>query len=582
MRKEELENEIAIHDKLYWEKNAPVIADEVYDALVKELRDLDPGNVLVNRVPSGAVPLGTFKHERPMLSLDKAYTKEELLTWARGVAREAGERFLIMPKVDGVACEVNERHIVTRGDGENGEIITGKAPIINLSEVTSMPCRGELVVLKSVLAKLERPDGKPYKTCRSAAAGLLGLKETETDLGQVIRFVNYEVTVIGTATLAELEEIDWEATMLDEQAADYPVDGLVIALADREYGESLGANSHHPRHSVAFKCKNPETTSKIIDVEWQPAKTRIAPVAILKPTELDGVTISRATLHNLDEIARLSVGIGSKVKLARAGSVIPAVIEGLSPGDPIVPPETCPACAAPTWIDAQNLKCSNPHCGGVAAKKLRDALVRLEIDECGPAVCSSLVALGKLTPSAVLRMSWEDWLKVDGYAKVSATKAFNRVQQRLRTPIDDFRVLAAMNFEGIGLTNARKIMDVYNARDLTAGADLAAVEGIGEVRAKAIDLGIEWVDLLGLLQVVESKGQLSRPQVVFTGADARPREEWIKLAEERGYVFNKTVTKKTTVLVLADVNSTSTKAKKARQYGTVKLMTYEEFGNGNS
>jgi DNA ligase (NAD+) len=582
-RKRFLEEAIATHDKLYWEKNAQAISDDAYDALVKELRDLDPENDLVNKVHSPTPAVGApFKFDLPMLSLNKAYSVAEAKTWAAGVCRTADELCNVGPKFDGWAVEVGEDYMATNGDdGIVGALITHKMSLVDFSRKTLPIERGELVVFKSDLHKLKNASGKKYKTCRSALSGVLGSDYSSPEWTGLVRFMPHS-TVIGTATLAELEAIDWEATMLDEQAADYPVDGLVIALADKEYGESLGATSHHPRHSVAFKCKNPTGVTKVEDIVWQVGKHKITPVAILRPVTISGCEHSRALLHNIHQIERLGLCPGAKVEVARCGDVIPQIVGVVAPGPtPVTIPDRCPACDAPTEIvnDGQDLKCTNPHCGGVAAKKLRDALVRLEIDECGPAVCSSLVALGKLTPGAILRMSQEDWLKVDGYAEVSATKAHSRVLQRLRTPIDDFRVLAAMNFEGIGLTNARKIMDVYNARDLTAGADLAAVEGIGEVRAKAIDLGIEWVDLLGLLQVVESKGQLSRPQVCFTGADARPREEWIKIAEERGYVFNKTVTKKTTVLVLADVNSTSTKAKKARQYGTVKLMTYEEFEN---
>lgn len=570
-----LENEITKHDAAYWEQNNPLISDEEYDLLVEELRGLAPDHALVNRVVPAATGRQTVKHERPMLSLQKAYSPDEIFKWMNSVARSAQEEFNVSPKFDGVACEASTERMVTRGDGETGEVITDKLAITDFS-IRLTPERGELVVLKSDLAKIKRSDGTPYKTCRSAAAGLINLKDTDESLGPVLKFMPHS-SVIGTIQLSDFINIDWSETLADEQAQDYPVDGLVISLADKEYGESLGNTGHHPRHSIAFKISNPTTTSKLIDVEWQVAKTRIAPVAILEPTELDGVTISRATLHNLKEIERLGVRIGSKVQLMRAGSVIPAITQALSKGTKdIEVPAYCPACGALLENDGQDLHCPNPHCGGTKAKKLRDSLVRLEIEDCGPAVCSALVDLGFDLPSKVLRMSEDDWLRVPGFAARSAEKMRAQMLRRLQSPIDDYRVLAAMNFDGIGLTNARKILDRFTAQELGTGADLSTVEGIGVIRAESISFPLEWAELMMLLNVRETKGSLSAPRICFTGKSETSRDEWVKLAESRGYVFSKTVTKALDLLVVGDLQTTSNKAEKARKYG-IRMMTYEQF-----
>ena len=587
LRIEELVSCIVINDTLYWNTNEPEISDVKYDALVKELRDLDPEHPLVNKVHGPNLGTGLkFKHEDPMSSLQKAYSKEEIIKWAESVARSEEEEFFAKPKFDGCACEEStaKDYIATRGDGDEGELVTDKRPIIDFSRKTKDPERGELVVFKSDLGSIMRSDGTPYKTLRSASAGLLGAKETVLSIGKVLRFMPHD-QVIGDLTLAELRGLDLEATMADEVALeDYPVDGLVISLVDKEYGESLGMTSHHPRHSIAFKVANPSTESKLIAVEWQVAKHRISPVGILEPTELDGITIERATLHNLKHIRKLKLRIGAKVKLVRAGSVIPAITEALSKGrEDIVPPTHCPACGHPTECDGQDVTCPNHLCGGVLAKRLTDSLSRLGIDTVGPAIASSLVKLPVINVQQAFEMSPEDWERVDGFAKPSAMKMWRRFRQARMTPIDDYKILAAMNIQGIGVGTSKRICNFLTISELNQidFFELEKLEGIGPGRAQAISLDFDrelyfWA--MTNFMITTTKGLAERPLICFTGKGNRTRAEWKKLAESRGYTFHSGITKKVSVLLCENNKSTSSKMVKAAKYG-IKIMTYQEFEN---
>lgn len=570
-----LTDAIEYHNGQYWNLGTPEISDSAYDELCRELAAIDPDNPLLKKVHSSVNQPKTFKHEKPMLSLAKAYTKDEIIAWAKSVARGNYELFRIGPKLDGCASEVGFDYIATRGDGEVGELVTDKRPIIGHLPTDGFPVRGEIVVLKFNLHGLARSDGTPYKTCRSAAAGLLN--QNALPCGICLTFIPHS-TSLGEFGLQQLKELDFEKVIAEEADRNYPVDGLVVSLVDQDYAESLGMTGHHPRHSIAYKMKNPETTSKVIGVEWQVSRTRIAPVAILEPTELDGITIERATLHNLQQIVRLGVMIGSKVKLVRAGSVIPAITGVISNmgGTLIQIPTECPACGSQLDNDGQDVVCNNEHCGGTLACKLRDSLVRLGIEECGPSVCSGLAQLGYDRLRHVLKMTKADWLKVPGFAERSADKMWRQIQNRLMTPIEDWRLLAAQNFEGIGQTLSRRICDKISLGDVFT-ADLTRIEGIGIERALVVERPYDWNAFMTMFQsVTQTKGLSERKSVCFTGKSDTPRSEWIKIAEKKGYVYKGAVTKDLDLLVLADLESTSSKSVKAVKYG-VNRVTYDQF-----
>ena len=578
-----LEEQIQKHDKLYWELGMPEISDTDYDLLVEQLRALAPGHPLVNRINTPTVSAGKIKHLRPMRSLDKCYTEAELLAWAKSVARGPEEVFLVQRKKDGWSGEFQDADtLVTRGDGEEGDDISHIASSIDIRgyhDFSTGPMYGEIVLLKSTFLAARAKNLLPYKNTRSALGGIIRNASAPKEWHELLTFVPFDY-YSETVTLAEMPGVDWAGVLEGFAAGDIPTDGAVITLADREYGESLGATDHHPKHSIALKHKNPTAVTKLLDVYWQCGKGRISPVAQLEPVECDGITISQSTLHNLNFIAKLGLQIGDTVKIGKLGDVIPGILSVHEEGKrrfPIVC-SACPACGHVLHRAQQNYVCPNSACPGTAGKRLHDSLVRLGVENIGPATCALLVEAGADTVPDVFSLTEFGWRQIPGFAERSAKQTFEHLRLLKNSPIEDYRLLAAMNFEGVGLTLSKKILDKVSLAALPV-TDLTEIEGVGETIASKIDLveNEDWQALLLTFPLITpTQGATKRPTVCFTGADpgGRTRDEWAKLAEAAGYVFSGTVTKTLTVLVAA--STTTTKAVKAQKYGT-RVLSYSEF-----
>lgn len=555
-----LREQIEYHDRLY-EKGTPEISDEEYDALKRKLSAEDP--------------LHDYRFGNKMQSLAKVYTVDELLRWAKKVARSDQELFLVGPKYDGVSARLENDKLVT-GPGED---ISDKLSFL-LRVEPPFDGPGEIVVLKSNLLP-------GYKTCRAMAVGLLGTKELSVELNKRLTFYSHWMPLDPEPfTLSEILDIDWMGTMEEERARVYPTDGLVVWLADQEYFNSLGGTEHHPHGAVAFKYTNPMGRSKLIDVEWQVGKYKVTPVGIIEPVVISGCEHNKVSLHNMDRVRELGLRIGAEVLVERCGDVIPQITKVLVPGKggAVLPPAECPACGSRL---TQDLGCVNKSCGGTAAKKLLDSLTRLGFESIGPKIASELVARYHRTVPEVFDMDLAEWLKVPGFAERSAQQMLTRIKALLAQSVEDYKVLAAMNIPGVGLALSRQICDKVNVGMLdftkpdAAGTVLINVPGLGIARVDAIceNFDIEfWNWVHWYWGFVSTFGQSSRPQVCFTGNGGESRGHWIQLAESKGYVFSKGVTKTLSVLVCEDVNGSSSKLVKARKYG-VKFMTYEEFQN---
>jgi DNA ligase (NAD+) len=553
MTTKQLEQQIEDADRAYWILNEPIMSDADYDKLVQQL-------------PAGHA-LRSKLHDHQLLSLDKVYTVDELKSWCKKVSRSREELFVCEAKYDGLTAVVEEHALWTKRERRDNA-----RPFISGLKVG----HGEIVVLKSALGLATRSGGDPYKTCRSAAAGLVNT----VDRPGLLHFMPFGAAIIGEFDLFDSDNLDFILDVLaEEQEKDYPIDGLVISLADKEYGASLGNTEHHPNHSIALKSRNPSTTAKVLDVVWQNGKASITPVAILEATELDGVTIERATLHNWGYLQTLQPILGAMVTLERAGSVIPQITKVVTPGKHhAMTPDECPACGSLPYGDDIHLTCINPHCGGAAAKKLRDAMVRVGIENLGPSACSDLVAAGFRDLVALYHMTPGQWGKLPGFAEKSAMAAYHHVQSILGRPIQDFKLLASLNIPGIGISLSKKICDKVGVEDF-ATASFEEIEGIGAARAAELReaLGsMEWIDMLMTFKVVGTKGSLSAPIIVMTGAGPQPRGELEKIAVERGYAVGKSVTKATALLVCASLDSGSSKLKKATAYG-VEIKTYGDW-----
>ena len=595
-----LEDQIKYHDGLYWDKNDPQISDPEYDMLVEELRRLNPNSPVLNKVHSPSLNRRKYKHPKPMLSLSKAYSPQEVLDWAVKIARNDNEQFSLEPKLDGWSGRFHERILATRGDGEVGDNISDKIPLINvISSIYNGPLQecpnnmiGEIIFTKSSFQmnfkKIVRKDGRHYKTERSALAGLLSPKDTDLSLGKLLTFVSYDLFK-SIKTLGELRTFDWSEFVKQVQSWDYPTDGLVIKLVDEEYSHSLGYTSHHPRGQIAMKYGNPSGETKLVGVEWAVGKNNtINPIAQLDPVIIAGHEITRANLHNAKRIMDLGLHIGDSVIIERCGEIIPDVVKVI-PGNerkPIVVNQ-CPVCESKLVYNEPFLYCSNVDCGGSLMQRLAYSLDVLGVKNIGKSTVDKMIDIGCEDLYDILQLTERDMLQLDGFAETSARNAYNELQLVLNNPIEDFKVLASINIKGIGKSMSKKLLKKAPLDQLRklSPEDLSSFPNIGEIRAWEIydDLKAksELLDkLLGLFNVIESFGQTAetRGKVCFTGKMPQKRTYYADIAEKAGFEVSNSVTSSLDYLVCQDPSSTKGKMQKARNLG-VKVIHLNDFLN---
>ena len=346
-RIEKLEQLINYHDNKYWVLNEPEISDYEYDKLIEQLKELDPNNSLITKLNTSVENLDKITHSEQMLSLDKKYSWQELIEWCKSVSRNNNEVFEIQPKFDGWSGQVTNGILYTRGDDGIGVNISNKIPLMladfnsythKLSDVIiNNDLRGEIIMRKSIFKKYKdkilRSDNKStYKTERSILAGLLRTHKTDLNYSGLLSFMVYETFTKNFTLdkLLNLSDMHWESIINNFKHADFPADGLVIKLADKNYSKSLGNTSHHPRGEMALKFGNPTGITIIKNVEWQIGKKNtLTPVAILEPVDIIGHTITKANLHNLDQIDRLNIKINDKILIERCGEIIPNIVKVL-------------------------------------------------------------------------------------------------------------------------------------------------------------------------------------------------------------------------------------------------------------
>ena len=586
---------IRYHNKLYWEKGAPEIPDADYDKLLEELRRRDPAHVLVNAIHTPlVVSAGKVRHRTPMLSLDKAYSLEALLEWGRKYARTPDEMLLVQPKYDGISASFDGSVLATRGDGETGEDVSDKLPLIELEAPgftgpLNRPARGEIIIRSddfvNIYSHIRRKDGGAYKNPRNAVAGIMGLKEIDAMIAQGAKLTLVDYTLVSYEVPLNELAAKWD-TFLEELALlPYPMDGVVIKFADRAFRDSLGSTAHHPRGEIAYKYSNVKRQTKLLGVEWSFGKNNLTPVALMEPVEFSGVTVKRATLHNVQYIIDMGLQIGDTVTVERAGDVIP-YISASTPGEERTSPfiGVCPACAFPLERKGPELICPNPACPGTALQRLTAAVKSLDVENLGESTLSKLISVCGISKlSDLFRLTALDLLKVEGFAEKSASKLLKELQ-RVRT-MPEYQLLASLNIPNVGPNIAKLLLQDmdFNALRTASEETLSEIPGIGPERAKAITAAFaerkeeidELLEAVTPLREAPRSGA-SQPTVCFTGKMPEKRSFYVKLAEEKGYAAADSVTKDLTLLVAMDVNDSSSKLTKARKLG-VTVMSLEEF-----
>lgn len=601
-RKEFLEKEIKKHNFLYWKKGTPEISDIEYDKLVREFEEIDPSNSLLNEIHTPEVSVDSsliekkVKHKFPMRSLKKVYSVEDLIKWCEKVARSENEVFTIQLKYDGCSAELWAGALSTRGDGYWGENITDKLQIMNVISHESkyflskhsLYLRGEIVVKKSDFK--EKPhlyvakDGTPYKTEQNAAAGLLNRDDIHPSIGTILTLVDFDDMIISR-TIKELKTDNWDTLVKPLLELDYPADGFVIKLQDKEYEESLGITDHHPKGQMSLKFSNPTGETILEDVVWSAGKIKLTPIGKVRPVEIGGVTIQNVNLHNYKYILDNNIHIGDFLVVERAGGVIPDVQE-VNPGEirASINIFHCPVCGKEVEYKEPEIVCTNLSCEGKEMAKLLDSVTRIGIERLGEPTLRKMVnTLGVVDLVDIFSLTKEDILKLEGFAEESTNNLYNEIQTVKQIGVYEWQILSTLNLYGIGRTLSKSILEVVSLDKLRSMStnELEVLEGFGKERAKVLRYGLlissNYIDtLLKILPIREltvQESPLYGKEIALTGAGDMPRPMIIEMIESKGGII-KSVSKTTDILVAADPNSGTEKMKKAKEYGT-QVISYQ-------
>ncbi|HBM15039.1 MAG TPA: hypothetical protein DD381_01615 [Lentisphaeria bacterium] len=600
---QELVFEIERHNRLYWKINKPEISDEEYDALIEKLRELDPENPFLEAVESSEVAsLGKVVLNKPMISLDKTYFfkeapkgKKSLLKWASEIIRSEEEIFLIQPKYDGISASYSNGILATRGQGTEDENVTDKIPLIELESKKykgplDRPVRGEIIIrnddFKIIYSRIKKSDGSCYKNPRNAVAGIMGLKDIRQMLAQKAKLTLIDYDMISYSTAYKEIERKWTELLKEIESLPYPMDGIVIKLADKNYSESLGETAHHPRGQIAFKFSGVRKKTKLIGVEWSFGKNCLTPVAKIEPVEIGGVTICNVTLHNLANVEEKDIQIGDIVTVERAGDVIPHIVEsedGEERRNCII--FDCPSCHSKLYRNDKELQCINPNCFETNLQRLLASIRNIGIEELGePTVRKMMNILKVKTLADIFRLTVPDILKLEGFKEKSASNLFKSIQVAKKTT--DYKLLASLNINGIGQTSAKALLNKYTLDELK----YLTIEQLQEIKQVGPTLSVsiynffkeksevlnELVQILNLLQTKGSSETSEQKTICFTGEMPEKRSYYEKLAEAQGFKAVSSVTKQLSLLVTSDKDSNSSKTQKSKSLG-IEILSLEEW-----
>jgi DNA ligase (NAD+) len=654
-RVDELRESIRRHDHAYYVLDQPKISDEEYDALFDELRRLEQAHpeLITRDSPSQRVagaPLPAFtqvRHLAPMLSLDSVTTHDAVHQFDRRIRQSLGEhrKYVLEPKFDGLSLELVYEdggfvRASTRGDGIRGEDVTQ-----NVKTIPSLPLRLRtgaapaprvLAVRAEALmhvedftalnAALER-EGKPlFANPRNAAAGSIRQLDPRITSTRRLNLVVYdELVMIDGTRLATHSEVlsrlqEWglripplwqSADTLDEvlkyhrevesrrDTLGYEIDGIVVKVDDLSARERLGVTARHPRWALAFKFTAREKETTIEDIVVQVGRTGVlTPVAVLEPVRIGGVTVTRATLHNREEIARKGLRIGDRVRVVRAGDVIPEVIERVSRGKQggrqFSMPSTCPSCGAPVVQNGPLDVCPNGLACPVQLKRAiehfgsRDAL---NIRGLGRETVDALVSSALVKDVAdIFALQERDLLTLGRFADVSARNLVQAIEGAKRPEFARF--LYALGIPDVGTQTARDLADGFGTLDALLAADedeVRRVAGIGPVAARSVVQVLQQpttrkviqrciergLVVTGTARPKKQKGPFADKTVVFTGALATlSRSDAEAMVRRLGGRTATSVSHGTDVVVAGE--EPGSKYDKARELG-IRIMNEDEF-----
>ena len=641
-RMKELGKKLREASRAYYQEDREIMPNVEYDALYDELSALEEetGIVLadsptVNVGYEAVDQLPKEEHERPMLSLDKTKDREALREFV-------GEHpTLLSWKLDGLTIVLTYENgelvkAVTRGNGIVGEVITNNARVfknipLKISFRGRLVLRGEAIITYSDFEKINETIGDAdakYKNPRNLCSGSVRQLNNEITAKRNVRFYAFSLVSAEGVDFQNSREVQFQwlnaqgfdvveyrkvtADTLDEAMDyfaeavtknDFPSDGLVALYDNIAYGESLGTTAKFPRNAMAFKWADEMRDTRLLEIEWSPSRTGlINPVAVFEPVELEGTTVSRASVHNISIMKELKLGIGDTIRVYKANMIIPQIAENLTGSGNAPVPHICPACGQETVVKKENdvecLFCVNPGCPAKKIKSFglftsRDAM---NIDGLSEATLEKFIARGFIHDFGdifEINRYRDEIVEMEGFGQKSYDNLIESLERAKETTLP--RVIYSLGIANIGLANAKVICRYFN-NDLekirhASLEEISEIDTIGPVIAG---------NLVSYFQDEENNRRLDHLMSFLHIQDEGPKQEQIfagmnfvitgslvhfgnrsevkELIESLGGKVTGSVTKKTNYLINNDIQSSSSKNKKARELG-IPILSEEDFLN---
>lgn len=627
--------------KAYYAEDREIMSNFEYDRLYEELEGLEKETgIVLSGSPTVSVgyesveELPKERHESPMLSLGKTKNREELKDWLQG--KEA----ILSWKLDGLTVVLTYRNgtlfkAVTRGNGEIGEVITGNARTfknipLNIAFKGELVLRGEAVITYSDFEKIneEIPEAEAkYKNPRNLCSGSVRQLNNEITAKRNVRF--YAFTLVSAEDADFHNSREEQFRFLEKQGFevverkmvtpdtilsaisdfenkiptyDVPSDGLVLTYEDIAYGKSLGRTAKFPRDAIAFKWADEIRETTLTEVEWSASRTGlINPVAIFTPVELEGTTVSRASVHNVSIVKELKLGIGDRITVYKANMIIPQIAENLTQSGNLPIPATCPVCGGETKIqnmnDTETLYCTNPEC---AAKKIKSFTLfvsrdALNMEGLSEATLEKFISMGFIHEYADLFHLTEHRdaiVDMEGFGEKSYANLVDSIEKARNTTLP--RLIYGLGIANIGLVNAKMLCRHFDydldALQSAKEEELSDIEGVGDVIARAFvsymnnPANKDKIDhLLPELHLEKPENSTENQNLaglsfVVTGTlnSFENRNALKEEIEKRGGKVTGSVTSKTECLINNDVTSSSSKNKKAKELN-VPILSEEDF-----
>lgn len=639
-RIKELVKQLNEYRDAYYNEARPVISDVEYDKLFDELSELEKETgVVYTNSPTQSVgyevksELEKVKHSHPMLSLDKTKSVDDLVKFA-------GDKDCILSlKMDGLTCLLTYENgeLVqgeTRGDGEIGELITHNARVFENIPLTidykgHFEIEGEAIITYDDFEKINDglSEDKKYKNPRNLASGSVRQLDSKIAAQRHIKFIAWKVPTeiasssfinrlqyaselgFDTVTLlpirgncnAEFINIVIEQLRKRANEKNFPIDGLVATYNDITYGESLGMTGHHPKHSIAFKFTEDSEETVLREIEWSMGKTgSLTPVAIFDSVDLAGTSVSRASLHNISIMKELNISIGATVTVVKKNEIIPQIISCDASAMDVNIPITCPVCGEETQIvkenDSEVLMCVNPHCKGKLLGRVSHFVSKKGMDISGLSeeTIKKFVELGwitEITDVYNLEQYYDRLSTMSGFGNRSVDKLRKSIENSKTVRLDKF--ITSLSIPGIGTSQSKELVKVFNTwndfRDASVGCyNFSQIDGFGDVLNNNIHSWFkdmcDIADKLASLMTFETEensktnNSLNGKSFVVTGKVFRfkNRDEVKEAIEKFGGKVTGSVTKSTYALINNDIESNSSKNKKAKELG-VQIINEDQL-----